>query len=59
MTQREKQKFLRELNQLVLTRKPDTCNFIDFKDHKVIYKKYASLYFIAVVDHDDNELLVL
>jgi AP-1 complex subunit sigma 1/2 len=35
------------------------CNFIEWKDKKVIYKRYASLYFIACVDKDDNELIVL
>jgi AP-1 complex subunit sigma 1/2 len=59
MTQREKQRFLKELNQIVLTRKPDMCNFLDFRDYKVVYKKYASLYFIVVVDREDNELLML
>lgn len=52
MTQREKQRFLKELNQLVLTRKPDMCNFLTFREFKVVFKKYASLYFIAVVDRD-------
>lgn len=35
------------------------CNFIEWQDKKVIYKRYASLYFVACVDIDDNELIVL
>jgi hypothetical protein len=35
------------------------CNFIEWKDGKVIYKRYASLYFVCMVDKDDNELMVL
>ena len=28
-------------------------------DKKVIYKRYASLFFIACVDKSDNELIIL
>ena len=44
---------------LVLTRKPKMCNFIDYKDYKIVYKRYASLYFITIVDKDENELIIL
>ena len=27
--------------------------------YKIVYKRYASLYFITLVDKDDNELIVL
>lgn len=35
------------------------CNFVDYKDYKIVYKRYASLYFITIVDKADNELLIL
>lgn len=35
------------------------CNFIDYKEYKIVYKRYASLYFIAIVDKSDNELIIL
>lgn len=35
------------------------CNFIEWQDKKVIYKRYASLYFVACVDKEENELIVL
>ena len=35
------------------------CNFIEWQDKKVIYKRYASLYFVACVDKEDNELIIL
>jgi AP-1 complex subunit sigma 1/2 len=44
---------------MVLTRKPKMCNFLDYKDYKIIYKRYASLYFITIVDKDENELIIL
>jgi len=44
---------------MVLARQQKQCNFLEWHDLKVIYKRYASLYFIACVDPDDNELIVL
>jgi AP-1 complex subunit sigma 1/2 len=35
------------------------CNFIEWQDKKVVYKRYASLYFVACVDMEDNELITL
>jgi AP-1 complex subunit sigma 1/2 len=35
------------------------CNFIEWQDKRVVYKRYASLYFVACVDKDENELIVL
>jgi AP-1 complex subunit sigma 1/2 len=48
-----------QVNTMVLTRKPKMCNFLDYKDYKIIYKRYASLYFITIVDKDENELIIL
>jgi len=58
-TQKEKAKIQREVVNLVLSRAPKLCNFIEWKDMKVIYKRYASLYFVMCVDPTDNELIVL
>ena len=44
---------------MVITRKPKMCNFIDYKDYKIVYKRYASLYFITIVDKNENELIIL
>ncbi len=35
------------------------CNFLDYNDYKIVYKRYASLYFVTIVDKDDNELYIL
>jgi AP-1 complex subunit sigma 1/2 len=55
----ERTKFLKEINNIVLTRSSKLCSFLDWKDYKIVYKKYASLYFISIVDKADNELMVL
>lgn len=35
------------------------CNFLDYKEYKIVYKRFASLYFITIVDKDQNEFIVL
>ncbi|GAB9475873.1 AP-1 complex subunit sigma-2 [Globisporangium polare] len=56
---KEKTRLLREIKGLVLSRPPKQCNFIEFKDKKIVYKRYASLYFIACISKDENELITL
>ncbi|CAD8133970.1 unnamed protein product [Paramecium pentaurelia] len=59
LTTKEKQRFLKEINSLVLTRGQKMCNFLEYVEYKIVYKRYASLYFIAICDKEDNELLIL
>ncbi|XP_011450323.2 AP-1 complex subunit sigma-2 isoform X3 [Magallana gigas] len=54
-----KKKITRELVALVLSRKPKMCSFLEWKDLKVVYKRYASLYFCCAIEAEDNELLTL
>lgn len=54
-----KKKITRELVTLVLSRKPKMCSFLEWKDLKVVYKRYASLYFCCAIENEDNELLTL
>lgn len=35
------------------------CSFLEYKDAKIVYKRYASLYFVAAIEPDDNELITL
>lgn len=36
------------------------CSFIEYRGYKVIYRRYASLFFVVAVDGDDeNELSIL
>ncbi|KHG05339.1 AP-1 complex subunit sigma-2 -like protein [Gossypium arboreum] len=50
---------IRELGGVILNRGPKLCNFVDWRGFKVVYKRYASLYFCMCIDQDDNELEVL
>jgi len=56
---KEKKKMCRELTSAILLRKPKMCNFIEYRDLQVVYKRYASLFFCFGVDRTDNELNVL
>lgn len=59
LSTQERQRYIKEINHIVLTRDAKSCSFLEWNDFKIVYKKYASLYFITIVDKDDNELLVL
>ncbi|KAM8854029.1 AP-1 complex subunit sigma-3a [Synchiropus picturatus] len=56
---REKKKVIRDMTMLVLARQPRSCNFLHWRDLKIVYKRYASLYFCAGMEDHDNELLCL
>lgn len=59
MSQKEKQRVTKELTALIPLRKPRMCNVMEYKDSKLVYRRYASLFFIASIDDDENELLTL
>ena len=43
-----------ELIRKCLSRTENQCSFLDHRDYKVIYRRYASLYFIIGVDNNDD-----
>ncbi|XP_064787266.1 AP-1 complex subunit sigma-1A-like isoform X1 [Oncorhynchus masou masou] len=57
--ERDKKKMVRELMQVVLARKPKMSSFLEWRDLKIVYKRYASLYFCCAVEEQDNELITL
>lgn len=54
-----KKKITRELITTILARKPKMCSFLEWRDLKIVYKRYASLYFCCAIEQEDNELLTL
>ncbi|XP_045150160.1 AP-1 complex subunit sigma-3 [Echinops telfairi] len=56
---KERKKITREIVQLILSRGQRTSSFIDWKELKLVYKRYASLYFCCAIENQDNELLTL
>mmetsp|Transcript_21400 Transcript_21400/g.29723 ORF Transcript_21400/g.29723 Transcript_21400/m.29723 type:complete len:150 (+) Transcript_21400:134-583(+) len=56
---KERTKLVKQTTTNILSRGPKLCNFLELGPNKIIYKRYASLYFCAGVDPSDNELAVL
>jgi AP-2 complex subunit sigma-1 len=56
----EKQKLKQEVHKLVASREGKSLsNFVEFRNHKIVYRRYAGLYFCFCVDTNDNELSYL
>ncbi|KAL4076071.1 AP complex, mu/sigma subunit [Scleroderma citrinum] len=54
-----KAKIVKDVTQLVLARRTRMCNFLEYKDTKVVYRRYASLFFVCGIGSGDNELIAL
>lgn len=52
----EKRKLEYEVHRLVVSRDPKHTNFVEFRNYKVVYRRYAGLFFSLCVDLNDNEL---
>ncbi|THC98386.1 hypothetical protein EYZ11_002167 [Aspergillus tanneri] len=65
LSPKEKAKIIKDVTQLVLSRRTRMCNFLEYKgiapfsNTKVVYRRYASLFFIAGCASTDNELITL
>lgn len=55
----DKMKIEKEIFRTIILRDIKQTNIIEYRNYKVIYKKYASLYFIFGVDVNENELATL
>ena len=55
----ERQKYIKELSIMVIGRSQRLSNVIEWNNYKVIYKRFASLYFITLCDKEENELIIL
>jgi len=55
----EKNKIESEIHRAVVSRDPRFTNFLEYRNYKIVYRRYAGLYFTFCVDINDNELSVL
>lgn len=58
-TDAEKARIESEVHRLVTSRDKKYTNFIEFNNYKLIYRRYAGLFFTIAVDMQDNELSYL
>ena len=59
INEEEKIKIQNEVYRTIILRDIKESNIIEYKNYKIVYKKYASLYFVFGIDTDDNELASL
>jgi AP-1 complex subunit sigma 1/2 len=57
--QRQRARIAKDVTNMVLERRRKLCNFLEWQGGKVVYKRYASLYFCGFIDNEDNELIAL
>jgi len=56
---REKSRLEAEIHRLVVGRDRKYTSFIEFMNYKLVYRRYAGLFFTIGIDVNDNELLYL
>ena len=56
---KDRVRLMKDVQGTIIGRSPKLCNVIEWKEYKLVYRRYASLYFVACCDRDDNELLIL
>ncbi|XP_021854170.1 AP-4 complex subunit sigma [Spinacia oleracea] len=48
-----------EIVRKCLARNEQQCSFVEHRNYKIVYRRYASLFFLVGVDNDENELAIL
>ncbi|GCA62497.1 adaptor protein complex, sigma subunit [Kipferlia bialata] len=57
-SEKERTKAIHEVTNKVVGRSSRLCNVVEWRDKRLIYRRYASLYFLFCVDKTANDLLV-
>ena len=57
--EKEKRKITKDLISTILARETTMSNFIEWRNLKIVYKRYASMFFAFGISMNDNELICL
>lgn len=58
LTHEEKLSLQQQVYRAVHNRPATSTNFLEFKNYKLVYRRYKDLYFIFCIEHHDNELSI-
>lgn len=59
-TPQQKQQYISDIHRLISSRdSKHQSNFVEFQQQKLVYRRYAGLYFISFIDLVDSELSYL
>ncbi|KAK1437576.1 hypothetical protein QVD17_03370 [Tagetes erecta] len=59
LTLEERRTLEGEIVRKCLARNEQQCSFVEHRTYKIVYRRYASLFFLVGVDNDENELAIL
>ncbi|CAI0543677.1 unnamed protein product [Linum tenue] len=59
LTLEERRAIEGEIVRKCLARNEQQCSFVEHRNYKIVYRRYASLFFLVGVDNDENELAIL
>ena len=58
-SEKEKRKITKDISNTILARTTKMSNFVEWRNLKIVYKRYASLFFAFAISPEDNELICL
>ena len=58
-TEEEKQQLTEDIYRELNARDHRYSNFVEFRNYKLVYRRYVGLFFVMCVDLEDNELACL
>ena len=58
-SEKEKRKITKDISNAILARTTKMSNFVEWRNLKIVYKRYASLFFAFAISPEDNELICL
>ena len=55
----DKERIVREVSNSVIGRSAKLCNFLEWQDFKLVWRRYTGLHIVTCIDKEDNELIQL